>query len=173
MKYLSYELIAAANDWVDQTDEEMREAGKLLEKRWKDYFQELDSLQPRMSFAAWNFFRHGSGRAGLHDARLLSLNLGDGLDYTADGASPFRLNRQRLSARLQFLNFEQDFHYTFEFRGVSRAQCDLFPSGPRVPGVGDLYTYEVVSIDDNHLQMGCIFANGASIIIQFRKLIFR
>src|SRR5215471_5776295 len=173
MKYFSYELIATANRWVEQTAEKMREAETLLGKAGEDYRRELDSLRPRLSRAAWDFFRHGFARTGLHDANLLSFNIGDGLDYRADGKAPFRLNLQKLSARLEFLNYEQDFHYTFEFRGVTRAQCDLFSAAPGGPGVGDLFTYELVSIDDDHLQFGCLFAVGASITIQFRKLIFR
>ena len=116
MKYYTNELVAAANNWVEQTREEY---GQAQERFWsivEDYHRELDGLKSRISRPAWDFFRHGFGRYGLHDARLLSLSVGDGLDYVPDGTSPFRLSRQRTSARIEFLNYEQDLHYSFDLR---------------------------------------------------------
>jgi hypothetical protein len=111
MKYFTYELIAAANDWIDQTNQELRVAEKRLNAAIQKYQRELESLKPRISGAAWNFFRHGFGEQGLHDARLISLRVGDGLNFKPDGASPFLLNQQRFSVMVEFLNYEQTFHF--------------------------------------------------------------
>jgi len=174
MKYFTKNLVAAANDWIEQTGEEHRQAEKQFWSTVEDYHRELEGLKSRVSRPAWNFFRHGFARYGLHDARLLSLRVGDGLDYVPDGTSPFRLNRQRTSARIEFLNYEQDFHYLFELRGVRRVQSDLFIDEEISEGsIGDLFTYELTAVDKESLQLGFLFAVGASIIIQFRRLVFR
>ena len=174
MKYFTYSLIAAANDWIEQTEEEHRQAEEQFWSVVEDYHRELDSLESRISQKAWNFFRYGFARYGLHDARLLSFNAGDGLDYKPDGSSPFGINRQRLSARLEFLNYEQDLHYLFDLRGIKRAQSDLFGEEEfNDKSIGDLFTYELTEVDNDILQLGFLFASSASIVIQFRKLVFR
>ncbi len=174
MKYFTYDLVAAANDWIEQSEEEHRKAEKQFWSVVEDYHYELEGLKSRVSRAAWNFFRHGFGHYGLHDARLLSLSVGDGLDYVPDGASPFLLNRQRTTARVEFLNYEQGLHYLFDLRGVSRVQSDLFiEEDSSAESIGDLFTYELTAVDKDNLQLGFLFASSASIIIQFRRLVFR
>jgi hypothetical protein len=174
MKYFTYSLIAANNDWIEQSEEEYQKAEKQFWVTVEDYHRELEGLKSRVSQKAWHFFRYGFARYGLHDARLLSFNVGDGLDYVTDGSVPFRINRQRTSARLQFLNYQQDLHYLFEFRGIKRIQNDLFADEEMVAqSIGDLYTYELTEVDKDTLQLGFLFASGASIVIQFRKLVFR
>jgi hypothetical protein len=174
MKYFSYNLVAAANDWIEQSAEEHRQAEQRFWSIAEDYGRELEGLKSRVSRAAWDFFRHGFGRYGLHDARLLSLSIGDGLDYVPDGTAPFRLNRQRTSARIEFLNYEQDLHYLFDLRGVRRLQSDLsVEEETYAKSIGDLYTYELTAADEASLQLGFLFASGASITIQFRRLVFR
>jgi hypothetical protein len=74
---------------------------------------------------------------------------------------------------VEFLNYEQESHCLFEMRGVTRVSCDLFPDDCSHARIGDLYTYEIVSIDDHDLQLGFLFASGATIIVQFHKLLFR
>lgn len=173
MKYFTYELIATANGWVTQTPKEQQQASDRFWKTVEDYYLQLDTLKSRVSKPAWNLFRHGFARYGLHDARLLSLRIGDGLDYEVDGRRPFRLNYQPTSAQIEFLNHFQDFHCIFQLRGVRRAMADLYyeEGGPR--SLGDLFIYELTAADDDHLQLGFLFASGASIIADFRKLVFR
>jgi hypothetical protein len=174
MKYFTYSLIAASNDWIEQTVEEHRKAEKQFWATVEDYQGELDGLKSRISQKAWHFFRYGFGRYGLHDARLLSFNIGDGLDYVTDGSLPFRINRQRISARLEFLNYEQDLHYLFNLRGINSVQSNIYVENDfAAKSLGDLYTYELTEIDGDILQLGFLFASGATIIVQFRKLVFQ
>lgn len=174
MKYLTYELLAAANAWIDQTEREERLAQKRFASAVEKYWRDLETLKPRVSAAAWNFFRYGRDEEGLHDARLLSLRVGDGLDYSPDGTSPFRLNRQRPSAIVEFLNYEQSFHYTFDLRGLRRVQTNLFAEERLYPKtLGDLYLCELTAMDEKTLQLGFLFATGATLVIQFRRLVFR
>jgi hypothetical protein len=174
MKYFTYELIAASNDWIDQTGQELRLAEKRFGAAVKKYRPELEGLKSRISCAAWNFFRYGRDERGLHDARLLSLSVGDGLSYTPNGASPFRLNRQHTSASIEFLNYEQNLHYVFDLRGVKHVHSDLF-NDEELPAksLGDLYIYELTATDSRGLQPGLLFASGASVVIQFQRLLFR
>lgn len=105
MKYFTYELVAAGDDLIEQTASDLRLAQKRFSSAIQKYQRELESLKPRISGAAWDFFRHGFGERGLHDGRLLSLRVGDGLNYSPDGLSPFLRNRQCTSTIVEFLNF--------------------------------------------------------------------
>ena len=173
MRYLTYDLIAAANDWVEQSPAELQQAEARFTAAVKEYQRQLDHLKSRVSREAWQFFRYGFGSESLHDARLLSLQVGDGLRYIADGKQPFRLNRQRTSVLVEFLNYEQTAHYSFDLRQVKRLNCDLFADVQSyAKSIGDLYTYELTAVDDN-LQLGLLFATGATIVTEFGKLVFR
>ena len=174
MKYFTYELIAAANDWIDQTDKERRLAEKRAASVFKKYLSDLESLKPRISAAAWAFFRHGFGEKSLHDARLLSLRIGDGLDYVPDGVSPFLVNRKHTSAIISFLNYEQDQHYYLELRGVRRVRSDLLVDETMfAKSLGSLYTYELTASGAKGLQLGFLFASGGTVVIEFQRLVFR
>lgn len=174
MKYFTYEIVAAANMWIEQTDEEFSRAEKLFWSKVDDYHIELESLTHRVSRKAWNFFRYGFGENGLHDGRLLSLSVGDGLNYSPDGAAPFLLNFQRLSARIEFLNYEQNFHYTFNLQRLKSIDGNLFTEKDSfAQSIGDLSTYELTEADKDTLQLSFLFASGASITAQFRKLVFQ
>lgn len=173
MKYFTHQLISAANDWVEQSEQESRLAQQRLRSNIERYHRQLDVLKPRISGKAWKFFRHGFGETGLHDARLLLLSIGDGLDYSPTGASPFFLNRQHTSAQLQFLNYDQSRHYVFELRRVNHVRADLFiQAESSAKSLGDLYAYELTAPDEANLQLGLLFASGASLAIQFQRLVF-
>ncbi len=173
MRYFTKELIAAANDWIEQSPAEHKQAEARLDSVFNQYMRQLDQLKDRLSRDAFQFFRHGYGSEGLHDARLLSLQVGDGLGFIADGTQPFRINRQHTSVIVEFLNYEQTAHYIFDLRNVKRLSCDLFVDEESyAKSIGDLYTYELTA-DGDDLQLGLLFATGATIIVQFGKLVFR
>jgi hypothetical protein len=174
MKYFTYGLLSAVNGWIDQSDDERRRAEAEWAKAVKNYFRNLEKLKTRITAPALDFFQNGGGETGLHDGKLISASVGDGLDYPADGISPFYLNRRAMAARLEFLNYEQDRFYTFDLRGVSSYQGDLFVEEDNpAKSIGDLYLCEISAVDDESLQLGFLFASGASIVVEFRRLIFR
>lgn len=174
MKYFTYELIAASNDWIEQDKRALRRATKRMETAVRQYRYELESLKTRISQPAWKFFRYGFGNKGLHDARLLSFRIGDGLDYEPDGKAPFRLNAQRTSVALEFLNYEQDLHYVFQLRGIASVSCSLFrEEHSYAKSLGDLYIYELTRADKDNLRLGFLFASGATIVAEFQRLVFR
>ena len=172
MKYFTYELIAAANGWIDQSEKQQEQAERRFWRLVENYHLELEELQPRLSKSAWNFFRHGFAETGLHDGRLLSFSLGDGPDFIADGLTPFRINHQKAIARMEFLNYEQEFRHVFELRGLKRASMNLYPDED-TGAIGDLYTYELTAASEDYLRLGILFATGAEIEFEFRRLIYR
>lgn len=172
MKYFNYNLLCAANGWDDDADEEL--ASKEWDAAVAGYLKELDGLKGRVSGPAWEFLRYGREEKGLDDGRLISATVGDGLDYTVGGDQPFRLNKQKLSARIEFINYEQNRFYTFYLKGVESYKSELFSEERRyAKGVGDLYLLELSAVDDKLLQLGFLFASGATIVAQFRRLVFR
>lgn len=173
MKYFTYDLVAAANDWIEQTEQARLEADQRFSQAELQYHRSLGELKTRISRQAWSFFESGSGRWGLHDGRLISLCVGDALEYGPDGASPFCVNHQRTVARVVFVNHERDLLYTFELRQISSMRTDLKRSEPPNRCLGDLFTYEIISVDKDLMQLGFLFAAGGSIVAQFKKLIFR
>ncbi len=173
MKYFTYEIIAAANGWIEQTEQMRLDADLRFKEVINQYHSSLRELKPRISRQAWNFFENGYGRWGLHDGRLISLAIGDGLDYRPNGSAPFRLNHQQTAARVVFLNYEQDLLSNFDLRRISYIRSDLMNCELPNWCLGDLLTYEIVAVDENLLQLGFLFASGASIVAQFKRLIFR
>jgi hypothetical protein len=174
MKYFTEEYDKAVDVEPDYTEEQRQQAFLHYQQTLEAYHHELDELKPRLSKPAWNFFRWEGAETGLHDAPLLSLTIGDGLDYKLDWTTPFRLNHQRTVARISFLNYTQKYHYIFDLRGLRRARMDIF-TGKLFPikRIGDLYTYELTGIDQESLRLGFQFATGAEIEFEFRKLVFR
>ncbi|HEX5873883.1 MAG TPA: hypothetical protein VFY60_04485 [Pyrinomonadaceae bacterium] len=173
MRYFTYDVISAANGWGGKSKAEQRKGEARYTLVFEKYKEQLESLESRISRGAYQFFRYGFGSTGLHDARLLSIRAGDGLNYVPGGEQPFLLNRQRLSVVVEFLNYEQTAHYMFDLRKVSRLTCDLFVEEESyAKSVGDLYTYELNGIGDE-LELGLLFASGATITVQFGTLVFR
>ena len=174
MRYFTYDLVAAANDWVRQSRVSHRKAEKRFDSAVKKYQRQLDGLEHRVSRGAWQFFRYGFGSNSLHDARLLALKIGDGVTFTPSGRSPFLLNRQHTTAVIEFLNYEQDFHYIFDLRGVRSLKGDLFIDKQSfAESLGDLYIYELSDGGNDRLRLGFLFATGATIVVEFKKMVFR
>ncbi|HEX8735824.1 MAG TPA: hypothetical protein VF721_10900, partial [Pyrinomonadaceae bacterium] len=84
MRYFTYETIAAANDWIEQTESESKKAEEHFWKLVSQYEQELETIKHRISKPAWNFFRYGFAETGLHDGRLLSFEIGDNMIYSPE-----------------------------------------------------------------------------------------
>ena len=165
LRYIDYDLLSAANDWIEQSEEDNVAAEKLFWTRADEYTKNVDMLRPRLSKPAWEFFRHGYGPTGFHDATLIAMKVGDGLHFGDR-------NRRRAAAQIEFLNFEEDRHYLFDFRGAYGVWTEIVVNNS-VEGIGDLYSYEIIDVDDRLLQLGFLFASGSSIIFQFHKLVFK
>ena len=166
--------MSAANNWINQSDKQLNLAENRFWKTVDDYNLSLDRLKPRISISAWQFFRHGFAETGLHDGRLLTFNIGDGLNFVTDGKVPFRLNKQGVGACIEILNYEQTFHHVFELRGLKNATMNIVLE--EITGnkcIGDIFTYELTALDNEYLRLGFLFAKGAEIEISFRKLVYK
>ena len=81
---------------------------------------------------------------------------------------------QRTSAAIEFLNYEQDLHYSFQLQGIKSVSCDLITEERSyAKSLGDLYIYELTRADKDNLTLGFLFASGATIGAEFKKLVFR
>jgi hypothetical protein len=138
------------------------------------YRLELEKLKGRISKQALEFFLHGFERTGLHDAVLLRLTVGSGLDFVPDGKRPFYINLNPARVRIEFLNDTQEFHYVFDCRGVRQLICNLPAEGRGILSCFEqLYTYEISRADREYLRLGFLFANEGSMVCEFLKLRFR
>lgn len=72
MRYFTFELLAAANDWVEQSEAAQKEAEARFAKAEREYWQQLEGLESRISRAAWKFFRYGFYSESLHDGEMYS-----------------------------------------------------------------------------------------------------
>jgi hypothetical protein len=157
MKYFNYELIAAANDWIEQNESERQQAEARFWEAVRSYNLQLDRLKGRVSNAAWNFFRNGFGSTGLHDASLIDLQLS--------------LARPKGTALIRFINYERIYQYDFHLIDISSTEIEL--SGRDLLNESrSLFTYELTEISDGSLQLGFVFADGGMLSFQFKRLVF-
>ena len=170
VKYFPYELIASANGWGDETVKQQA-ATHRFERAVTAYHRHLDTTRPKVPAAAWRLFRHGNPGNTLHDSRLVCLNVGDirarALGWPTRGRGGFAA-----SARLEFLTYAEDRLYVFDCRQVHKIESNLFiPQGGKE--IGDLYTYELRTASSRRLAIGFLFASGATIELEFERLMFR
>ncbi len=146
------------------------------EARFADYWRHVDEIKPRLPKLAYQLFRYGFAETGLHDAKLLSFTIGDGLDFVPDGTVRFTRKCADLVARLRLLGQSGEYHHLFEMRGEIATSMDLTGDNwDGQPGdeLADLNYYEIVALDDRYLQLGLWFSNDSTLIIRFRKLRYR
>ena len=173
MKYFTPELVAAANDWVEQSAAEYRRADEEFRATAERYVTELKGLKPRIPAPAWEFFRCGYAETGLHDAILLSLSVGDAPRGSPDNLPSLAHGWRRAAARVELLNYERTLHYTFGLRGLKRLRGDLFLVEWSHDRLGDLFTYELTEAATGALQFGLLFASGGFVVLEFERLLFR
>jgi hypothetical protein len=175
LKYFTPELIAKANNWVEQGEEEWRRAEAEFWAAVEQYNLELDRLRPRVSPEAWDFFRHGYAETGLHDATLLTLSIGDAPDGSPDNLPSLSPRWRRAAARVELLNYEKTLHHTFGLRGLRHVSADIFPMPNEwdCDMIDDLFTYELTGAETGELQFGLVFASGATAVFRFERLVYR
>jgi hypothetical protein len=175
MRYFTPELVAKANNWVEQSEAEWRSAQTQFWATADRYIWQLDGLKSRISRPAWKFFRYGYAETGLHDATLLTLSVGD-----APGGAPGNLPSlspmwRKAAARVELLNYEKSLHYTFGMRGLKHFSADMFPFPDQWNRgiIDDLNTYELTGAETGELEFGLLFVSGATAVFRFERLLFR
>ena len=173
MKYFTRELLSASDD-SSLTKVQRAAISRRFDRTCEAYRRQLSKLKPRISKQAWNFFCLGFGRWGLHDARLISFTVGDGLDYTIDGKRPFRVNTQRAKVRIQILNRHQNLFCTFTCNGIRKTAFNFVDIEPlsNKGRVENLDTYELSGVGKRHLCLEFLFTSGGTIMVEFERLRF-
>ena len=168
MKYFSYDLIAKANEWTTEDPAVQSAASQELNLQTEAYYQELDELRGRVPESAWKFFRYGYAETGLHDGRLVSMNIGDNVPGR-------RINGAvGTGASVVFLSFGERFLYSFGLESVISCNANLgIDSTLADRNLGDLYTYELTREKDHWLRINFLFATGSEIEITFERLKFK
>lgn len=142
---------------------------------FRAYHKQLDKLQGRISRQAWNFFALGFGGWGLHDATLLSLSVGDGLDHPLDGSRPFNFDKEKTKVRLLILNRKQTMLYSFLCSKIRKVAFNYPRQNPRWDGhrIEHLDRYELTSADKKHLRLEILFSSQVKVLVEFGQLKFR
>jgi len=153
---------------------EVLETGKDFERICGLYREQLKGLRALVSKQAWEFFYLGFGRWGLHDASILRFSAGDGLNYLADGRTPFRINKRRTAVEIQILNRHQNLLYTFACNSVRKIVFDYAPDDPPMgwKAIDDINTYELTSGSKAPLSLEFLFVSEATILVEFARLKF-
>src|SRR5262249_20376284 len=144
-------------------------------------------LRPRLSRKAWQYFWFGFAERGIHDARLIGLSSGDGLD---------RLPRQfgapnTFRIRAEFLNQDSTLRLVFKYSRIRKFSFafDATLGAYFMELSGGKYFFdpkhylecnhldtvlgdELSSVDRTHLRHEFIFASGARIVVEAAKILF-
>src|SRR2546423_10960733 len=111
MKYFTKDLWLA---WNNQGPIDPKKAIKIGNEAFDNYRHELEMLRPRLGWETYEFFATES----LHDGRVLSFIVGDGINHRVGGAKPFDINARRTAVRIQVFGSEMDVLYTLSYEGI-------------------------------------------------------
>jgi hypothetical protein len=146
-----------------------------FERTCRAYHKQLDKLEGRVWRQAWNFFALGFGGWGLHDARLLSFSVGDGLDHPAEDRRPFDVNRQKATVRILIINRKQTLLYSFICTDVRKTvfKYPVQSSKWKTRQIEMLETYELTSVNKDYLSLEFMFSSNATLLVEFGRLKFK
>jgi hypothetical protein len=152
--------------WNSDDPKESDWATTSANENWTAYREQLESLRSRLSKKNFEFFKKG-----LHDARLISFSVGDGLHLDLSGNNPVKINDfYRTSVEIKVLNAEFDAVYFLKYQKVSKSVFD-FPSDEPLWGnhIDDWGYDELSSVDDKVFRHEILFSSGTTVLIEFEK----
>jgi hypothetical protein len=166
MKYFTKDLWLA---WNNQGPIDPKKAIGIGNEAFDNYRHELEMLRTRLGTKTYEFFSTES----LHDGRVLSFIVGDGINHQVGGVKPFDINARQTAVRIQVFGSEMDVLYTLSYEGVRRVVFD-FPSDEPLfyhegDNIGDWGYDEVSAPDANYLRHEVLFSSGTSVIVEFKK----
>jgi len=136
---------------------------------FSDYRRELEALRSRLGPRMYKFFSTES----LHDGRVLSFTVGDGINHQVGGPKPFDINARQTSVKIQVLGAQMDVLYTLSCEGIRRVVFDFPSDEPLFYGEGDSigdWGYDEFSAPDaRYLRHEVLFSSGTSVVIEFKK----
>lgn len=151
--------------WNSDDEKEAIWAEKSAYENFEIYAERLEKLRPRLKERNYRFFKNG-----LHDARLISFCVGDGLhlDFGSSGVSI--RDFYKTSVRIRVLSAEFDSIYDLKYGKVSKSVVD-FPSDEPLWGnnIDDWGYDELSEVNDKVLRHEVLFSSGATILIEFEK----
>ncbi len=130
------------------------------------YAERLEKLRGRLNKRNWEFFRNG-----LHDSRLVSFSVGDGLHIDFENGPPVNITDfYKTSVRIKVLNADFDFLYELKYGKVSKCIFD-FPSDEPLWGenVDDWGYDEISELNEKILRHEVLFSSGATFLIDFER----
>jgi hypothetical protein len=166
MKYFTKDLWLA---WNNQGSIDPKKAIEIGNEAFDNYRHELERLKPRLGAQTYEFFT----RESLHDGRVLSLIVGDGINHEVGGVKPFDINARQTAVRIQVFGSEMDVLYTLSYEGIRRVVFD-FPSDEPLfyhegDNIGDWGYDEISAPDAKYLRHEVLFSSGTSVVIEFKK----
>jgi len=166
LKYFTKELWLA---WNHQGPIDPDKAREISNQAFIDYRRELETLKPRLDSDTYEFFSNEN----LHDGRVLSFTVGDGIDHHVGGAKPFDINARQTAARIKLFGAWMDVLYTLNYQQIRKVVFD-FPSDDPLfyedgNNIGDWGYDELSAPDDRYLRHEVLFSTGTSLVIEFRK----
>jgi hypothetical protein len=176
LKYLKY---LEQRDW-DAIDD------KQADRQNAAYRRQLSRLRLRLSQKAWQYFWFGFAQTGIHDAKLITLSVGDGLNQL-----PRQLGLPNaLRIKAEFLNQDSKIRFVFSYSQIKRFSFDFDATRgifiERLDGktVFDAKHYlennhlehaladELSAVDKTFLRHEFIFSSGANFVIEAAKISF-
>ena len=167
MKYFPPELL-------DPPDSEAQQSTKIFDKRVLLYWRQLDRLKPRLSKAAYDFFRH----VNTHDATLLRLTVGDDVrnrfPVPRGGAL---VNRRKIGVRLEMLHEDESRVYELAYRGLRKFVFD-FPAikawyWPARNAIDHWNIDELTSAGKQYMRHEILFSSGTTVLLEFKAVTCR
>jgi hypothetical protein len=152
-------------------DEKTREwARKSSDENFKIYAARLEKLRSRLKERNYEFFKNG-----LHDGRLISFSIGDGLKLNFENGQPIDINDfSETTVQMRVLNAYFDAIYDLKYEQVGKAVFD-FPSDEPLWGtrIDDWGYDEISEINEKTLRHEILFSSGTTILIEFEVFSYK
>jgi hypothetical protein len=157
--------------WNSSEDKEFSDwADKSARENFKLYDEQLEKLCPRLKRKNYEFFKKG-----LHDGRVISFSVGEGLHLKLENNPPLTLRDfSKTSVSMKVIDGDFDAVYDLKYERVSKSVFD-FPSESPLWGnsIGDWGYDEISEVDEKTLRHEVLFSSGSTILVEFEKFSFK
>ena len=141
------------------------------------YEAQLLKLKPRLKKSAWKFFE----RVSLHDATVLAMHVGDDIHKRFQGYRKKVVNKRRVLAQIEALNYAEDRLYTLRYSRIRRLTFDYPSSEPwhvmsadaADNPIDEWMADELTAADADFLRHEVLFSSGTTILIEFQEVSVR
>jgi hypothetical protein len=174
MKYFSQE-DSTGREYSSLSAAQRKALDRKFSRNFEAYHKQLDKLRGRISRQAWRFFALGFGDLGLHDARLLSLSVGDNLNFVVGRNQASKARNERAKVRILILNHKQTHLYSFVCTEIRKFLFNYPVQNTRWNSyqIELLETYELTSVNERYLSLELLFSSNATLLVEFGQLRFK